>query len=433
MTVVAEASDEDGRVTSVVFLIDGYEVAVDSVAPFTYSWPLHEPVSYSWYPQRRVLGDRTIEAVAIDDHDATGVSRVNVFVEYAYNAPASVDDGWAVSTLVDEGLDSLYINAFMWHIIHHPHTYFRSIVIARNGKLVLEEYFPPIDSSRTNHIQSATKSFAAILVGIGIDLGIIDGVDTPIYEFFPEYSHLRTEEKDAITLEHVLTMTAGLQWNEHSVPYSDPTNDNHRAHIEPSYLEYVLSKPLSYAPGTMYYYNSGCSVILGGVIRNETGMSADSFAEEQLFAPLGITRHRWDALRDGVTGTHGMLHLRARDMAKFGQMLLSGGAWNGTRIVSADWVSAATSGRVEKPGGYAFERYGYQFHVSRASTANGDIDLYAALGGGGQFIVNAPELGLTVVTLGNPDSRVGDLGAQDVTTFELLMQYVLPAIAPASS
>ncbi len=168
---------------------------------------------------------------------------------------------------------------------------FQNLLIVKDGKLVFEEYFGSQTPGDINIIYSCTKSFTSALVGIAIDQGLIGGVDMPIYEFFPEYPFLQEEDKSNITLQHVLTMTSGFEWNELSIPYSDPSNDNYIGNRSDSYLEYVLNKPVVDEPGTHWVYNSGNTIILAGIIRNVSSFQAADYAEQYLFNPLDITEY----------------------------------------------------------------------------------------------------------------------------------------------
>ncbi len=347
--------------------------------------------------------------------------------------PEHLNDGWAISSLSAEGIDTLKICNLMYDI-YSEYSFMHSIILVKNGKLIFEEYFNGYSKYSKHHLQSATKSFTSALIGIAIDKGYIDHVDTQIFNFFPEYGHLIDSLKSKINLHHVLSMTAGLQWNEHQVPYSSPSNDNYIGH-NTNYIEYVLSKPVVSEAGTSFNYNSGCSVLLGGIIEYATETNVETFANQELFSPLGITYVHWDklTLTNDLAGTHGMLHMRTRDMAKFGQLFLNGGEWNGVEIISQNWTIESTKSHITKPAGYKPTQYGYQWHVGELLANPGMFNekayhTFCALGGGGQFIIILPEVEMVIVTTANPNSNIGDLGDQDWVVIKLIEEYILSSI-----
>jgi CubicO group peptidase (beta-lactamase class C family) len=306
--------------------------------------------------------------------------------------PEQIDDGWETSSLEEEGLDRESIDAVIHSINSNGYDFMESIVIAKNGKLVFEEYFNEGNRSSVFHIQSVTKSIASALIGIAFDHGLIDGVEDPIFLFFPEYDHLRDPEKDGITLKHVLTMTPGFEWNEVSTFVLDQDNDNVIGH-RVNYIEYVLSKPVTHTPGTRWYYNSGCAILAGGIIRNTSGFQPEEFARQFLFDPLGINNWYWPGLpyTNNLTGTHGALYLTARALAKIGQVFLDGGTWDGNRIISKEWIDESTHSHVAIGGGMG---YGYLWWSRSLAAKN----LIYADGYGGQHIVIIPQEHLVIVT-----------------------------------
>ena len=172
--------------------------------------------------------------------------------------------------------------------------------------------------------------------------------------FFPEYAHHLTEEKGRITLKHLLTMTAGFNWDQSGAHNSEPGSLNSEAQMENAsdFIEYVLSRELSDEPGSRFNYNSGCFILLAGVIKRASGMHVDKFADKYLFAPLGIDHSEWWYTKNGLPQTHAGLRLRPRDMAKIGQLYVDNGRFHGRQVVSAAWISESAKGH------YGNDRYG---------------------------------------------------------------------------
>jgi CubicO group peptidase (beta-lactamase class C family) len=280
-------------------------------------------------------------------------------------------------------------------ILAGGYEFLHAILVARNGKLVLEEYFGQFGRNTPQHVQSTTKSVTSALIGIAIDRGEIGGVTDPMVDYLPEYAHLFDGGKEGLTIQHCLMMAVGLEWNEHSIPYSDPNNDNTIGNRSIDYVAYVLGKPLVHEPGTVWYYNSGCSMTLGAILTNATGLSVDQYTDQYLLGPLGVSYSSWQVMGSGHFATHGGLYLRARDMAKFGQLFLQDGVWDGEQVISAEWVAESTLPRLTS---YAPFRYGYQWWFKEM---NG-YDVPFTAGGGGQYIYVVPELGLVAVTAADP-------------------------------
>jgi CubicO group peptidase (beta-lactamase class C family) len=246
-------------------------------------------------------------------------------------------------------------------------------------------------------------------VGIAIKEGYIDGVDHRVLGFFPERTVANSDaRKQAMTLEHLLTMTSGLDWPELSVSYSSSSNVNAQMAQSQDWVQFVLDRPMVEEPGTTFNYNTGGSHLLSAIIQETTGMNALSFAQAHLFEPLGISDVSWSSDPDGISyGGNGIL-MTPRDMAKFGYLYLKGGIWDGQQVVPADWGEASVTRHVEASVNI-IPYYGYQWWV-RSDGA------YTAFGYGGQYILVIPDLqmvvvftsGLKRVDFGLPQSLVDD-------------------------
>lgn len=332
--------------------------------------------------------------------------------EYTYQVPAQADDGWETASITDAGMNPLPLIIMMNELLNRNDHYVHGILIIKDRKLVFEEYFSGEDLNftggyvhknfdrKTLHFQaSVTKSFTSALVGIAIDQGLITGVDEKMFSFFPEYQNLSNEEKDKITLAHMLAMASGIPWDE-STPYSDPRNDVRQLFISSDPIRYVLAKPLFAPPGTQFDYNSGTTCVLGEIVKKQAELSLKTFAEQYLFSPLGISDYEWEMLPNNVTFASGGLYLRPRDMAKLGQLYLQNGEWSGNRVISSSWVDASAEEHIsvpalENPSPGFIHSYGYQWW--RGTFANGNVATYLAAGWGGQYIYILPDLEMVVV------------------------------------
>jgi hypothetical protein len=240
-----------------------------------------------------------------------------------------------------------------------------------------------------------------------------------MFAFFPRYADLRDAQKDTITLKHLLTMTSGLKWNENDLPLSNRANDCIQLFIVPDPFLYILSKPVVAAPGTRFYYNSGCTNLLGEVIRSASGQRMDTFTKKNLFEPMGISQYKWSFLKPDIISASGDIYLRPRDMAKLGYLYLNGGMWQGRRIISKAWIAESIQKHVSHS---ATSGYGYQWWLSTFKVGLKSVDAFIARGWGGQKIFIVPELKMVVVFTG------GNYITYDPTE-DILTRFILPAVS----
>jgi len=413
--VEVTASDPDGAVVAVRLYVDSRHVGVDSTSPYLFRWETHG----------EYIGRHVLRAVAADDDGYTSGRDVAVTIRWGDIAPEQLDDGWATARASAEGIDVARLADMVDEIYAGGYEFMHALLVVRHGNLVFEEYFNGFERDSLQHVQSTTKSFTSAMIGIAIDRGEIGGVTDRMIDYLPEYAHLFDGGKEGMTIEHCLMMAAGLEWNEHSIPHSDPNNDNTVGNRSADYVAYILGKPLVEEPGTVWYYNSGCSMTLGAILRNATGWGADAYAAQHLFDPLGIAPSSWLVMGGGHIGTHGGLFLRPRDMAKFGQLFLQDGFWDGESVISEEWVRESTLPRLTV---YADLRYGYQWWFKRMD----GYDVPFTAGTGGQHIFVVPELELVAVTAATPSvlEVSPDQGRRVMSLFEY---RILPAVLPAAT
>jgi CubicO group peptidase (beta-lactamase class C family) len=302
-------------------------------------------------------------------------------------------DGWSTSTPEEQGMDSSLLNDMMERIDEHD-VRIDSLLIVRNGHLVFEEYPNTLYDNESRHIiHSCTKSYTSALVGIAIEEGYIEGVDRKLVDLLPNRTIANLDErKQAITLEHLLTMTSGLEWDEWTEPYDSYLNSLNRVWAAPDSVQYILDLPMASDPGDMWVYNSGGSHLLGAIVAEATGTSLFAYAIDTLFTPLGISPSNimwpWDS--HGRYWGHGGVEMVPNDMLKFGYLYLNNGTWDGEQIVPAEWVqqSAATQFTFNDYSGYSYQWWTYPTEI---------VDVYSAVGYQGQYIFVIPSLDIVVV------------------------------------
>lgn len=340
------------------------------------------------------------------------------FQPYAYEPPPALSDGWPTASADAVGLDPAPLEAATNAIGDGTFPKVDSMLVVRQGRLVHEAYFNGFDRERLHDLRSATKSITSALVGIAIDQGLLSGVDERVLPRLGGGAGLRNPDprKDAITLGHLLTMTPGLacdDWNAAS-----PGNEE-KMYKELDWVKFVLDLPMVADPGTRYGYCTGGVVTLGAVIGNASGRRADAFAREVLFGPLGITRAEWEYTPTGAVDTGGHIRMRPRDMAKFGQLFLQRGLWNGQRVVSEAWVERSTAFHVRTVSN---EEYGYLWWRRTTQRAGTPVPTFYAIGNGGQQIIVAPSLELVAVFTGS------NYDTSAVFPNQIFDRYVLTAV-----
>jgi CubicO group peptidase (beta-lactamase class C family) len=345
-------------------------------------------------------------------------------MEYRYLIPLETGDGWQTSSLNEEGIGAEKINELMQSILKGDDKVknIHSVLLAKNGKLVLEEYFYGNHRNHIHHLQSDTKSVISILIGVAIDKRLIKNVKQPIFDFFPEITPANFDgEKRKITIEHLLMMAPGLECRD---SYRYRWQGLYEMRRSSDWTQFMLDLPMAEMPGTRFEYCNGASFLLSAIIQKAAGMNALEFAKKHLFNPLGIDHFNWPPNPQGITIGWADLQLRPRDMAKIGQMMLKGGRWRGKQIISQNWVNQSTRAYI-RAGGYD---YGYQWWRGKTIANNQVIDAFWAWGHGGQFIIVLPELDTVVVLTAKHLDNPG----YSKRAFGMLTQHIMPALIPHS-
>ena len=360
---------------------------------------------------------------------------------YTYKKPKQINDGWITASLSSVGMDQLHLSNLMNTLNETDEHRIHSILIVKEGKLVFEEYFEGekfnlaqytgetgFNRDDKHNLCSVTNSFTSALLGIAIDKEFIESVDQQVFDFFPEYSELITEtsDKHILTLEHLLTMTSGIEWDDETYSYFDSRNDMYQLFNSSDPIFYVLSKDLDFTPGTVFDYSNCNTNVLGEIVHKASDQRLDEFAENYLFSKLGITDFEWQMLPNDVVFASGDLRLRPRDMAKFGLLFLNRGIWEDEQVISQEWIDVSTREHID-PNNFVDEftwadGYGYQWW--RWENINGvGYHAYFASGWGGQWIIISPGMNTVVVsTAGNYYTN------QTITIESILVNYIIPSI-----
>ena len=315
-----------------------------------------------------------------------------------------IRDDWEVSTPAEQGLDpmlvaELYLNASELETLN-------GLLVVKNDFLIAERYFNDGAIDKKNQLQSVTKSYTSALVGIALDQGCLSSLDQMMMDFFPEFTgQIDDPRKEQITIRDMLQMRSGYPFEE-----TDPAL--WEALLSGDYLPLIVGFPLTSDPGTEFNYSGLTSHWLSVIVARACDTDLKSYAQEYLFSPIEAeVGDDWIQDRDGYYIGLAGIHSTARDMAKFGQLYLNNGEYEGKQVVSADWVEQSLQrysegmnisgwipGITSRYGYFRDLGYGYQWWSARA----GDHLFNYAAGHGGQHIVLLDELDMVIVTTAYP-------------------------------
>jgi CubicO group peptidase (beta-lactamase class C family) len=363
---------------------------------------------------------------------------------YTYSPPVFTNDGLDTGKLEDVGLDLQMLANAMGRIYANKYDQVHSFLIFKDGLLVFEEYMEGNKYSwdgqyyygeriqwhrdSLHMIMSCTKSVTSAIVGIAVDKGYFD-VHESIFNYLPDHQEYKSGGKENITIEHLLTMTSGLEWDEWSAAHSTTANDIDRIYIEcqSDPLSCILGRDLTSTPGEKFTYNGGNMIVLGEVLRNAVGKNILEFGNQYLFEPLGIDSVYWYHFDNGVFACDGSIAMTPRDMLKIGVTFLNDGIWNGQRIISKEWVEKSRTTYGNNTGiripidDTGKNGYAYTWWTNEVTGGGKESEVFQASGWGGQEIIVLKDLDMVVVFTG------GNYVVKK-HYYEILERFVLPAL-----
>ncbi len=330
-------------------------------------------------------------------------------------ARAALDTRLPRSTPEAEGIDSAGVLALVTDLeqkIDAVH----SLMLVRHGRVVAEGWWSPYSAGDVHITYSVTKSFTSTAIGLAADEGLLN-LNDKVLSFFPEFAPAEpAPQLKAMRVRDLLRMNSGHQ---------EDTINRLRTHTDGQWRRAFLALPVENKPGTRFVYNSGGSYMLAAIVQKVSGQTVEAFLTPRLFEPLGITAHPWRLSQEGVALGDGGLSLTTESLAKFGQLYLQKGMWEGKRVLSEHWVDAATSLQTSNggdPDSNWDAGYGYQFWRNKTTG-------YRADGAQGQFVFVLPEYDVVLaITSGTGDTK----GVMD-TVWARLLPALHPAALPASA
>jgi len=346
--------------------------------------------------------------------------------------PAGAGDGWTREESSRSGLDLGRLQRLEAAIGDGTFPKITSVIVATKGQIVYERYFDELGPKGLRNTRSTTKTVAGILIGLAIDRGMLPGVEARVLPYFSDKTPVAHPDprKESMTVEDLLTMSSVLE--------CDDTNRFSRGNEERIYLvedwaKFALDLPVRGFPswttkpsdsphGRSFSYCTAGVGLLAGILTQATGTSLPEFAARELFEPLGIRTAVWPLDPRGMAFTGGGLALASTDLLKLGQLFLSGGLWDGRRVLSEHWVRESTRAHVRVDDE---TEYGYLWWLRRFAVGSRSYSSFLMQGNGGNKVGVFPDLeSVVAVTTTNYNAP-----RMHESTDRLLTEYILPAIA----
>jgi CubicO group peptidase (beta-lactamase class C family) len=271
-----------------------------------------------------------------------------------------------------------------------------SLLISRGNDVLFEAYYNGRNRSQAANMKSASKSVISALIGIALEEGMIESLDQPIADFFPEYITEENRSKARITIEDLLTMESGLASTSDDRTYG-------RWAVSSDWVKFVLDQPMVATPGQRMIYSTGSTHLLSAILTRATGMDTRTFAQRYLLNPLKARITYWSQDPQGIYFGGNNMEMTPRDMLAFGQMYLDKGHFRGRQVISSDWVEASLEPHAASPRGQG-RLYGYGWWLREL----GGVRVPVAWGFGGQLILVIEELDLVVVATALQSTRRTD-------------------------
>ncbi len=297
--------------------------------------------------------------------------------------------GWQTSAPEEQGMDS---SALAKLVTNGENRNYDSLLIVRHGRLVVEAYYAPYTGDIPHQMFSSTKAVTGTLLGMVYKDGLLDRLDHPVLDFFTDRQIANIDDKKkAITIQNLLDMTSGLDWDQ-GFEGGKEQSDNDKNQSS-NWTQFILDRPMAHPPGEVFNYNNGNPDLVSAIVTKLTDRLAEDYARQKLFDILGIVDWHWDRDPQYLTIGEGMLYLLPRDMAKLGYLYLRHGEWDGQQLLPKGWADVLSHTLVNMHASWdANLSYSYFFWVFP------DRRAYMFNGKNGQYIVVFPDQDIVAVT-----------------------------------
>ncbi|MGQ0532997.1 MAG: serine hydrolase domain-containing protein [Caulobacteraceae bacterium] len=365
---------------------------------------------------------------------------------YAYARPPETGDGWRTARASSTGIDEAALTRVIQTIAQSDPSarrpsLIRSILVARRGRLVLEEYFFGYGRDSPHDTRSAGKTFASVMLGAAMRHRFDIAPETRAYALLAGMGPFQNPDprKQDITLAHLMTHTSGLACDDNAENPISPGNEDlmQRQRMQPDWWKYTLDLPMAHDPGVRYAYCSANMNLMGAALTIATRTWLPEYFDRSIARPLQFGAYHWNLMPTGEGYLGGGAWLRPRDLLKVGQTYLDGGVWRGRRIVDASWVAASTAPRVHvspETTGIPADQFGDYYgeaddalawHLTEVRAGETVHRAYAATGNGGQVLLVIPDVDLVVVFTGGNYRQGGIWGRWGN---EIVGAQIIPAI-----
>lgn len=327
-------------------------------------------------------------------------------------------NGFSVS---NAPFDTVRIKELKGYIYEGVFKKIRSIVVIKNGKLLIEEYFNGENRNTLHDSRSVGKSFTSTLIGIAISEGYIKSENQQLKDFYPldRFEHYSVA-KEATTIQELLTMSSGFDGND-----EDGRSPGNEENMYPAtdWVKFALDLPFrNIMEGQWHYFTAGV-IVLGDILNKTVKGGLETYASEKLFKPLGITNYKWQYTPQQVPNTAGGIQMNALDFAKYGQLYKNNGFWKKKQLVSKEWVKKTLT-RQKQITGRNNEFYGYLFWNKSFQVNHKLVEAFYCAGNGGNYILvfkNQPlVIVITASAYGQPYAHA--------QVAKMLSDYILPAV-----
>jgi CubicO group peptidase (beta-lactamase class C family) len=337
--------------------------------------------------------------------------------------PIAPTADWIISA---EPYDQNLIRALNKKIAQQDFKDISSVVVIKEGKLLLEQYFNGQQRSSLHDSRSVGKSFASTLVGMAIADGFIQNEQQTLATFYPLHNYRNySAQKAAVSLQQLMTMTSGFAGDD-----SDPDSAGNEELMYPSpdWVKFALDLPMQNpdsADRSWRYFTAGV-VLLGDILQRQLPQGLEAYAEQKLFAPLGIRHYQWQYTPQQVVNTAGGLRLTTLDLAKYGQLYKNVGRWGTKQLIPAKWVEASLSKQVARSTQQDEGYYGYLFWHDCIPAGQHCYQVAYASGNGGNKIFIFKDIPVVVVITATAYNQA----YAHPQVNQILSDYILPAILP---
>jgi CubicO group peptidase (beta-lactamase class C family) len=374
-----------------------------------------------------VINDEAYDFTKVADSSSAFFPRGNPARRYTYTPPLALDDGWPVGTVEDVGIARAPIEQFVQKLIDMPMdslstSQIHSLLIARHGKLVVEEYFHGYNRYQPHDTRSAAKSWVAVLLGAAMNAGVPIKLSTPVYQtMLGSVPADLDPRKRAMTLEHLISMTAGYNCGPDGTPGNEDVMQQQTD--EPNWYRYTMNVPLLTAPGETIVYCSAEPHLAGGMLQKIAREPLPELFYRLIAKPMQMRDYHLILSPTGDAYGGGGHRFLPRDFMKLAQLMVNEGRWGDKQILTKEWALKSGSALRDLTSSRS-QQYGWLWNSVEYPNNGKKVRAYFAGGNGGQIFMGIPDLDLVIAFTGGNYADPALFIPQRV----FVPQFILPAV-----